>query len=214
MASSSWTRPSGRWSLSWAQVYRRARRTAAGLARLGVAPGERVALLLPTSPGFMDAFFGTLLAGAVPVPLYPPVRLGRLEEYHRATARMLQVTGAAVVLTDARVRLLLGPSVERARPRLGCHTVDEVSRGDEDAGGARASGGAGAHPVLVGLDGGPEAGGADARRRWWRRWRRWRRPCRCRRDAAGGRELAAAVPRHGAHRLPAVGAVLPGQRWC
>lgn len=119
-------------ALPWLEVYRRARRTAAGLARLGVREGDRVALLLPTSPGFMDAFFGALLAGAVPVPLYPPVRLGRLEEYHRATARMLQVTGAAVVLTDHRVRLLLGPSVDKARPRLGCLTVDEVSRGDDE----------------------------------------------------------------------------------
>ncbi|WP_238540006.1 AMP-binding protein [Corallococcus macrosporus] len=118
-------------SLPWAEVYRRAKRTAAGLARLGVREGDRVALLLPTSPAFMDAFFGTLLAGAVPVPLYPPVRLGRLEEYHRATSRMLHVTGAVMVLTDSRVRLLLGPSVERARPRLGCHTVDEVSKGDD-----------------------------------------------------------------------------------
>lgn len=119
-------------SLPWGEVYRRARHTAAGLSRLGVREGERVALLLPTSPGFMDAFFGTLLAGAVPVPLYPPVRLGRLDEYHRATARMLQVTGASLVLTDSRVRLLLGPSVERSRPRLGCHTVEEVSRGDDE----------------------------------------------------------------------------------
>jgi acyl-CoA synthetase (AMP-forming)/AMP-acid ligase II len=118
-------------SLPWADVYRRARHTAAGLARLGVREGDRVALLLPTSPGFMDAFFGALLAGAVPVPLYPPVRLGRMEEYHRATARMLQVTGASVVLTDSRVRLLLGPSVEKARPRLGCLTVDEVARVEE-----------------------------------------------------------------------------------
>ncbi len=118
--------------LPWADVYRRARHTAAGLRRLGVSPGERVALLLPTSPGFMDAFFGTLLAGAVPVPLYPPVRLGRLEEYHRSTARMLEVSGAALVLTDGKVRLLLGASVAAARPRLGCHTVEEVARGDED----------------------------------------------------------------------------------
>ncbi|MCY1040039.1 fatty acyl-AMP ligase [Corallococcus sp. bb12-1] len=119
-------------SLPWAQVYRRAKRAAAGLARLGVNPGDRVALLLPTSPAFMDAYFGTLLAGAVPVPLYPPVRLGRLDEYHRTTSRMLQVTGAVAVLTDMRVRLLLGPSVETARPRLGCHTVDAVMHGDED----------------------------------------------------------------------------------
>jgi acyl-CoA synthetase (AMP-forming)/AMP-acid ligase II len=118
-------------ALPWADVHRRAQRTAAGLRRLRVGEGERVAILLPTSPGFMDAFFGTLLAGAVPVPLYPPVRLGRLEEYHRATARMLEVTGAAVVLTDLKVKLLLGAAVEAARPRLGCRTVEEVSRGDD-----------------------------------------------------------------------------------
>ena len=117
--------------MPWAEVYSRAKRTAAGLRRLGVKEGERVAILLPTSPGFMDAFFGALLAGAVPVPLYPPVRLGRLEEYHRSTARMLEVTGAAVVLTDLKIKLLLGPSVEAARPRLGCCTVDEVSRGED-----------------------------------------------------------------------------------
>jgi acyl-CoA synthetase (AMP-forming)/AMP-acid ligase II len=117
--------------LPWAEVHRRARCTAAGLRRLGVAEGDRVAILLPTSPTFMDAFFGALLAGAVPVPLYPPVRLGRLEEYHRATARMLEVTSAAVVLTDLKVKLLLGAAVEAARPRLGCRTVEEVSRGDD-----------------------------------------------------------------------------------
>ncbi|SEU24851.1 fatty acyl-AMP ligase [Stigmatella erecta] len=117
-------------ALPWAEVYRRARRTAAGLQRLGVAPGEAVALLLPTSPGFMDAFFGVLLAGAVPVPLYPPVRLGRMEEYHRATARMLRVSEAVLVLTEMRLKLLLGASVEAARPRLGCRTVEEVSSGE------------------------------------------------------------------------------------
>lgn len=118
-------------TLSWTEVHRRAQRTAAGLRRLGVGVGDRVAILLPTSPGFMDAFFGTLLAGAVPVPLYPPVRLGRLEEYHRTTARMLEVTGAAVVLTELKVKLLLGAAVEAARPRLGCRTVEEVARGDD-----------------------------------------------------------------------------------
>jgi acyl-CoA synthetase (AMP-forming)/AMP-acid ligase II len=119
--------------MPWAEVYLRARRTAGGLRRLGVQPGEQVALLLPTSPGFMDAFFGTLLAGAVPVPLYPPVRLGRLEEYHRATARMLEVSRSVLVLTDSKVRLLLGEAVAAARPRLGCRTVEEVSRGTEEA---------------------------------------------------------------------------------
>src|SRR5258708_2297621 len=65
---------------SWAELHARAQKTAAGLARDGVRPGDRVALILPTSVDFVDAFFGTLLSGAIPVPLYPPVRLEHLEE--------------------------------------------------------------------------------------------------------------------------------------
>ncbi len=89
----------------------------------GRVPGERVAMVLPTGPEFMDAFFGTLLAGAVPVPLYPPVRLGRLPEYHAATARMLQLAGAVALLSDGRVGRLLGEAVRRGAPRLGLRNV-------------------------------------------------------------------------------------------
>ena len=91
---------------------------AGALAALGVRPGERVAMVLPTGPEFMDAFFGTLLAGAVPVPLYPPVRLGRLPEYHAATARMLAARRARwSLLSDGRVGRLLGEAVRRSAPR-------------------------------------------------------------------------------------------------
>ncbi|MBI3504280.1 MAG: fatty acyl-AMP ligase [Proteobacteria bacterium] len=115
--------------MAWSEVYDRARRVAGALAERGVRPGDRVAMVLPTGPDFMDAFFGTLLAGAVPVPLYPPVRLGRMDEYVRGTARMLLAVGARVLLSDARVRLLLGGAVESARPALGCPTVAELRDG-------------------------------------------------------------------------------------
>ncbi len=112
--------------LSWAALYSRARRMAFALTELGIEPGDRVAMVLPTGADFMDAFFGTLLAGAVPVPLYPPVRLGRMDEYARMTGRMLQVSGAKIVLSDRRIRLLLGKAVELARPKWGCPTVSEL----------------------------------------------------------------------------------------
>jgi fatty-acyl-CoA synthase len=118
-------------TLLWAEVRSRAQATAGALRRLGVHPGDRVAIVLPTSPDFMDAFFGTLLAGAVPVPLYPPVRLGRLEEYHRSTARMVQLSGAVVVLTDGLVGRLLGEAVAASRPRLGCHRVSTLREAGE-----------------------------------------------------------------------------------
>src|SRR5262249_47351887 len=99
------------------------------LAERGVRPGDRVALVLPTAPSFMDALFGTLLAGAVPVPLYPPVRLGRLEEVHARPPRMITGSGARLVLTDGRIPRLLGQAMERARPELGCITVEALMEG-------------------------------------------------------------------------------------
>jgi acyl-CoA synthetase (AMP-forming)/AMP-acid ligase II len=110
----------------WAEVRERALAVCGGLRELGIRRGDRVALVFPTGIDFFDAFFGTLLAGAVPVPLYPPVRLGRMDEYQRRTARMLQVTQARLVLADARVRRILGEAVAAARPPLGCRTVEEV----------------------------------------------------------------------------------------
>src|ERR1043165_7179084 len=65
-------------TLTWAKVLERAAATAAGLVARGVKRGDRVAIVIPTSPAFVDSFFGVMLVGAVPVPLYPPVRLGRL----------------------------------------------------------------------------------------------------------------------------------------
>jgi len=117
--------------LSFAELRLRARRAAAGMAALGIRPGDRVALVLPTGVDFMDAFFGALLAGAVPVPLYPPVRLGRLDEFHVRTARLLRACGARLLLTDARVGRLLGQAAARARPELGVHAVSALPRAGE-----------------------------------------------------------------------------------
>ncbi len=41
------------------------------LRSLGVQPGDRVSLHLPTSPAFVIGFFGTLRAGAIAVPMNP-----------------------------------------------------------------------------------------------------------------------------------------------
>ena len=110
----------------WAEVRERAMAVAAGLQALGIERGDRVALVFPTGIEFFDAFFGALAAGAVPVPLYPPVRLGRMSEYLRRTARMLELAGARVVLADRRIRRVLGEAVAAAKPPLGCRGVDEL----------------------------------------------------------------------------------------
>jgi len=80
--------------------------------------------VLRTEPAFLDAFFGALHAGAVPVPLYPPVRLGRMDEYVEATARMLRVSGARVLVTSGSVARVIGRAVAAAGPGLELGVLD------------------------------------------------------------------------------------------
>ena len=115
--------------VTWDELQERARAVAGGLAALGVETGDRVGLVFSTSPEFFFAYFGANLAGAVPVPLYPPVRLGRLDEYHRRTARMIELSGAPVVLAEGRVRRLLGQTMAAAQPRLGCLRLEDLPSG-------------------------------------------------------------------------------------
>lgn len=112
--------------VSLREIRSRAHRIAGGLRDLGVAPGDRVALVLPTGPEFVASFFGALVADAIPVPLYPPVRLGKLDEYRHRTAAMLQAVQAVLVITDARIRPALDAPVADAAPRLGCVFADEI----------------------------------------------------------------------------------------
>lgn len=112
-----------------AEVWERAERSAGRLAAAGVRAGDRVAIILPTGPAFMDALFGAQRLGAIPVPLYPPVRLGRLDEYVDRTAAMLQVCEAAVIVSDRRVRRLLGSVVARYRPPLGVLAAESLASG-------------------------------------------------------------------------------------
>ena len=82
--------------------------------RAGLQAGDRIALMLPTSPDFFPAFFGAVLAGAVPVPLYPPWRPDRIEEYARRQARIIADSGARVLVTFrevGRLARLLGSQV-------------------------------------------------------------------------------------------------------
>ncbi|MCZ6507446.1 MAG: AMP-binding protein [Acidobacteria bacterium] len=104
--------------LDWREIHQRALASSRWLADRGVSPGMRVGIIFRTSIGFFDAFLGALFAGAVPVPLYPPVRLGRLDEYHRRTAAMLDAVDAGLLVADPLVARLLGETVRRCRGGL------------------------------------------------------------------------------------------------
>ncbi len=101
---------------SYNEIAARALRAAGALQAAGLKPGERVALVLPTSVRFFDAFLGVQLAGGIPAAVYPPFRLGKLDEYFARLRRMLSRIGARYLITDARSKRILGPAVEGVGP--------------------------------------------------------------------------------------------------
>jgi long-chain acyl-CoA synthetase len=58
-------------TITWAQTRERTLELAAGLVALGLAPGERVALMLPNRVEHVLADLATVHAGGVPVTFYP-----------------------------------------------------------------------------------------------------------------------------------------------
>jgi 1-acyl-sn-glycerol-3-phosphate acyltransferase len=85
--------------LTYADLARDMAAVAGGLQREGLEPGQAVAIMLPTGRDFFAAYYGTLAAGGVPVPIYPPFRLAQLADHVRRQAGILQSSVARVLLT-------------------------------------------------------------------------------------------------------------------
>jgi 1-acyl-sn-glycerol-3-phosphate acyltransferase len=85
--------------ITYRSLWDRAVAVAAGLREHRIAPGDRVALMLRTEEPFFASFFGTLLAGAVAVPMYPPHRADQIEEYMRRQLAILTNAEAQMLVT-------------------------------------------------------------------------------------------------------------------
>ncbi|MGA3076790.1 MAG: AMP-binding protein [Bryobacteraceae bacterium] len=110
-------------------VLHRAQKAAAALQARGLQRGDRVALILSTSIEFFDSLLGVQLAGGIPAALYPPFRL---DEYFARLRKMLTKIGAKYLITEGRIRKLLGPGV------VGVESLREVLEAkDLQTGGGR-----------------------------------------------------------------------------
>ncbi len=90
--------------ITYADLASGAERVAGRLRRTGLTPGATVAVMLPTGPEYFNSFFGILMAGGVPVPIYPPARPQQLEDHLRRHARILNNASAAVLITVPEAR--------------------------------------------------------------------------------------------------------------
>ncbi len=112
--------PAESWgSLTWSEVARRARAQAAGLDRLGIAEGERVAIVSHNSARLLAAFFGVSGYGRILVPIN--FRLSATEiEY------IIDHCGASMVLIDPELDDSLRSITAKKRYVIGAESDREL----------------------------------------------------------------------------------------
>ncbi|MFQ5589256.1 MAG: 1-acylglycerol-3-phosphate O-acyltransferase, partial [Nitrospiria bacterium] len=101
-------------TLSYQDLLSGATAIANGLRDKGLSRGETVSIMLPTGRTFFDTFFGVLLAGGVPVPIYPPFKPNQIEAYAARQENILKNAEAAYLITFQRVETV----ARLLRPRL------------------------------------------------------------------------------------------------
>jgi len=106
--------------LTYAQLWHGARQYAAVLREKGVGPGDKVALLLPNTPHFPLAYYGTLALGGVAVPVHALLKAEEIQY-------VLEDSGAKVLICAAP---LLGEGAKGAE--LAGVTVMSVMEADDN----------------------------------------------------------------------------------
>ncbi|PCR92196.1 class I adenylate-forming enzyme family protein [Natrinema ejinorense] len=129
--------------LSYAEFWEQAGQFAQALENRGIGEGDRVGIYLPNLPQFVTAFYGTLRAGGIIVPMNPQYK-------SREISHMLGDSGAKAVValadlvpnvlevqddTDVEQVVSVGADVEGATEFgdfLAGETKDVVDRADDD----------------------------------------------------------------------------------
>ncbi len=115
-------------SISYGELDRAGREAAAGLLKRGVQPGDRVAIMLPTSAEFFFSFFAVIMAGAIPVPTYPPFRRSQVEDHMRRQAGILRNAQASLLITFDELRPMGGLLKGLAEELREVVTFDDLCR--------------------------------------------------------------------------------------
>ena len=85
--------------ISYRQLKQAADAIAVGLQQKGLKPKQAVSIMLPTGKEYFFTFFGILIAGGIPVPIYPPARLNQIEDHLLRHVRILSNCDAVMLIT-------------------------------------------------------------------------------------------------------------------
>lgn len=89
--------------ITYGELWRLSAQAAAALIERGIRAGDRVVIVLPNGIDFLTAFFGSVIAGAIPVPAYPPFGLGRIDEYMERLRAICSSSDAVALCTTRTI---------------------------------------------------------------------------------------------------------------
>lgn len=116
----------------FSDLLKEAQRRGAKLRALGLEKGDRLAMIIPEPEDFVLSFLGAVLVGVVPVPMYPPLALGRLDSYIDSAASILSAANARMLLTTKQVSPVLWSLVSKVDGLEDIKLVEKLREKGED----------------------------------------------------------------------------------
>ena len=120
--------------ITYGQLWHRAVGVAVALRARGIGRRDTVTIMLRTESAFFSTFFGILLAGAIPVPIYPPFRADRIVEYAQRQVGILSNAETRLMITFAEVQRLAGLLCGQIPTLTAVTTLDDLAPAADDHG--------------------------------------------------------------------------------
>jgi fatty-acyl-CoA synthase len=112
----------------WRALVREARRRGALLRAAGLCKGDRLAIVIAEPHEFVLTFLGAVVAGIVPVPVYPPTSFKAKSSYVETVAHIVRAAGARALVTLEATKAVVERLIEREHGLELLLTVEQVFR--------------------------------------------------------------------------------------
>ncbi|GMU59213.1 MAG: hypothetical protein AMXMBFR34_09760 [Myxococcaceae bacterium] len=111
---------------SFERLREEAMRRAAHLRQYGLKQGDRLAMVMPDGEDFVPTFLAAVWAGIVPVPLYPPLSLGKLDSYLDTLVGVLKKAKVSHLATNAKLQQVLWSGLSKVDSLKGVVVAEEL----------------------------------------------------------------------------------------
>lgn len=112
--------------VTYGEMNARTRAFAGRLMDQGLVVGDRVGLVVIEPEDFVVAFLGTIRAGMVPVPLYPPMALGELDAYLGRLGRILTKGEVKAMVASKALEKIIWGVVDKVPTLQGVLAIEKM----------------------------------------------------------------------------------------